>query len=461
MDKYISPSVSVAAVNRFYKKMKEKNCEIHTLQIYKDGEMMVRIAQPPYSCSDAPEVYSLSKMFTSTVVGIAADQGYLSSDDYILKFFPEIETECEYFHKMKVKHLLSMNTGHAECVMPKMSFSDNAVKGFFSVEPQFEPGTHFAYNTGATCLLGIIVSLATGMDFFDFAAANLFYPLGIHNVRWSCTKDGSCLCGAGLHISSDDIIKLCLTYLNGGIYNGKRILSEEWIKEAASPISDNTGNGTEDWSSGYGYQLWINSRDGYRGDGAFGQLGMVLPQHNAVVAVQALVSNMQTEIDGIMELLDNFDCPDKEEAEDYSFPPYKKIDLPEVDFIYKLEKNNPGFSTAHLVINDSGLSLSFSNRDGEIITLRGGNGKWLESSFTANNMTSFIIRLMPTDIPEPLRAVGCAKNEDGKTVLCLRYLTNPHTEHYNITFTEDELDIYISLGIRNEADRYIKGKKIN
>ncbi|MBR5453874.1 MAG: serine hydrolase [Clostridia bacterium] len=461
MDKYIAPSVSVAAVNRFYKKMAEKHCEIRTLQIYKDGELMVRIAQPPYSCTDNPEVYSLSKMFTSTVVGIASDMGYLSSDDYVLKYFPEIKTDCEYFHKMKIKHVLSMNTGHENCVMSKMSFSDDAVAGFFSVEPKFEPGTHFTYNTGATCLLGIIVSRATGMDFFDFAVANLFYPLGIHNIRWSRIKDGSCLCGAGLHISSDDICKLCLTYLNKGVYNGRRILSEEWINEASQPISDSTGNGTEDWSSGYGYQLWMNSRDGYRGDGAFGQLGMVLPQHNAIIAVQAVVGDMQTEVDGVMELLESFDMPEVEEADDYSFPPMAKVEgLPNVDMIYKLEENPQGFGVVHLTVNEDGVKLAFSDFDYNVATVNCGNGQWLKSSFIAKNMTSFITELMPTDIPEPLRAAGCVKSNDDKLVLCLRYLSNPHIEDYNISYNDDEIEIYVSLGMRNDETRTLKGQRI-
>ena len=461
MDKYIAPSVSVAAVNRFYKKMEEKHCEIRTLQIYKDGELMVRIAQPPYSCTDSTEVYSLSKMFTSTVVGIASDMGYLSSDDYVLKYFPEIKTDCEYFHKMKIKHVLSMNTGHEDCVMPQMSFSDNAAAGFFSVEPKFEPGTHFTYNTGATCLLGIIVSRATGMDFFDFAVANLFYPLGIHNIRWSRIKDGSCMCGAGLHISSDDISKLCLTYLNGGVYNGKRIISEEWIKEASQPISDSRGNGTEDWSSGYGYQLWMNSRDGYRGDGAFGQLGMVLPGYNAIIAVQAIVSDMQTEVDGVMELLQSFDMPETEEADDYSFPPMEKVEgLPKVDMIYKLDENIQGLGTAHLVIADDKVSLSFSDFDFNIITRNFGNGEWAESSFVGKAMTSVIGELMPVDIPEPLRMAGCVKSNDDKLVLNVRYLSNPHIENYNISFNDDEIDIYVSHGMREDYTRSIKGKRI-
>lgn len=459
MDKYIASSANVAAVNRFYKKMKKHGYEIRTMQIYKDGELKLRIAQAPYSCSYATEIYSLSKTFTSTVVGIAADKGFLSPEDNVLKYFPEIETDNEYFHKMKIKHVLSMNTGHEACVMPHMSLSDDAVKGFFSVPPTREPGSYFTYNTGATCLLGIIVSRATGMDFFDFAAENLFYPLGIHNAYWSRCKDGSCMCGAGLHISSDDILKLFRMYLNKGIYSGKRILSESWIDAASSKVSDNEHNGTKDWASGYGYQIWLQENGGYRGDGAFGQLGLVLPQYNAVAVVQAVVGDMQTEVDAVIDLIKELDAPSDEEADDYSFPANEKLcDLPKVDLIYKLDENVQGFGTAHLIINEEGASISFSDKDKHIITLNAGNGCWRESSFRAKNMCPVITELMPTDIPESIRSVACISRDDSKLVFNLRYLTTPLNENYNISYSEDELDIYISLGIRNEESRHIKGK---
>jgi len=466
LDKYIAPSVSVAAINRFCEKMREENCEIHTLQIYKDGRLMVRMSFPPYSCTDTPEVYSLSKTFTAAVVGIASDRGYLSADDYVLKYFPEIKTDCEYFHRMKIKHVLSMNTGHARCVMPEMAFSENAANGFFSVEPEFEPGTHFTYNSGATCLLGMIVSRATGMDFFDFASANLFYPLGIHNVSWGCCHDGSCQCGTGLHISSDDISKLFLMYLGGGIYNGKRILSEEWINESTLPISDTSANRKRDNSVGYGYQLWMNSQDGYRGSGSFGQLGIVLPARNAVVVITSMVSDMQVELDGISELMDDLERNGNEESKDYSFPPHGKIDLPDVNNIYKLSENAQGFETLHLTVDEDGVSMHFSYRDNfgyrdkSIVTLNSGNGRWLESSFSAQCMTSFITEIMPDYIPEKLRVASCVESFDGKLVLCMRYLTNPHTEYYNISYNDDELDIYVSDGIRSEEKRRICGKRI-
>ncbi|MBR6559095.1 MAG: serine hydrolase [Clostridia bacterium] len=450
MDKFIAPSVNIAAVNRFFDKMKEKDFEIHTLEVFKNGETKLRIALPPYSCTDTPEVYSLSKTFTSTVVGIAVDKGFLSVEDYVLKFFPEIETDCEHFHKLKVKHVLSMNTGQGGGIMWEMLLSDNALKSFFSFNPAYEPGSYFTYNTGATCLLGMIVSRATGMDFFDFAAENLFYPMDMHNVYWLKCKDGSCQCGSGIHISSDDTMKFFRMYLDKGIWNGKRIISESWIAEATSPVPGNTHKGTQEWVNQYGYQIWLQENGIYRGDGALGQLGIVIPEKNAVVVMQSHLVNPPYAIDAAIELVSELDGNEEGTVCDYSFPPYERSDkLPCINRIYRLKENPQDLRSVHLVVNDDGATLSFTDGGGNIINLNAGNGYWRESSFTAKNMTPYLKELPPNEMYELLRTAACVKAEEDKLVFRIRYLSNPHTEHCNISFTEDTLDICISLAFIN------------
>ena len=96
---FIHEKVNKEAVNDFFDKMSECNNEIHNIQIYQNNECILRYAQKPYSCTHVREVYSLSKTFTSTVVGIASDMGLLSDEDYVLDFFPEIKTNNEYFKR--------------------------------------------------------------------------------------------------------------------------------------------------------------------------------------------------------------------------------------------------------------------------------------------------------------------------------------------------------------------------
>ena len=117
--------------------------------------MVVRIAPAPYRATDKREIYSLSKSFCSTAIGFLCDEGKLSVEDRIVDLFPDKlpETVSDNLRKMRLKHVLSMNTGHRSCVMNHMIHSDDAPKAFLAQEVAFEPGTHFAYNTGATCML--------------------------------------------------------------------------------------------------------------------------------------------------------------------------------------------------------------------------------------------------------------------------------------------------------------------
>ena len=456
---WIAPSVNKNAVNRFFQKMKDVNYEVHTLQIYRHNQQILRIAQAPYSCTDAREVYSLSKTFTSSVIGIASDMGLLSVEDYVLDYFPEIKTDSEYFKKLKIKHVLSMNTGHSACVMSKMRLRDNAVEGFFSVEPEFEPGTHFAYNTGATCLLGYIIKKVTGKDFFDFACEKLFFPMEMYNIRWSLCHDGGAQCGTGLHICNDDIVKLGLLYLNKGVYKGKRILSEKWIEEATSAISDNSTNGEADWCNGYGYQIWINSRDGFRGDGAFGQLCMVFPKYDAVVAVQAIGPSMQDEINIIYDLMEHLDG-EEGVAETFAFAPYEtQENVTPFHKIYKLSENCAGFRTADLLVTEEMVQLSFSD-GGSVQTIRAGNGEWLLSEFHAKHMIPLLNDLMTTEYVELIRTAACFQVKEGEIVLCVRYLTNPHTEYFTITTENQYLKIQIESACRAQHLKYIGGKEV-
>ena len=265
MEWFVDAEINQDALNDFFEGMNRSKFEVHTMQIYRGDRRILRLAQEPYSCTDPREVYSLSKMFTSTVVGIAVDHGLVRTEDRLVDIFGR-KNASEKMSHMTLKNLLSMNTGHDRCVLPEMEAARDSVEAFFGVEPLYEPGTHFTYNTGASCLLGSVVERVSGRDFFDYACENLFYPLGITDVSWRRCADGRCYGGTGLYASNDDIMKLGRMYKNGGVYHGRRILSSEWIAEASSYVSDNSSNGTPDWCSGYGYQIWLNSRGGYRGD---------------------------------------------------------------------------------------------------------------------------------------------------------------------------------------------------
>ncbi len=201
--------------------------------------------------------------------------------------------------------------------MGEIKNEPDIVKAFMSIEPEYEPGTHFAYNNSGTYMLSEIVTKVTGMTMMDFLSYRLFEPLGITDIRWDTFKSGRNQAAVGLHASADDLMKLGVLYLNKGVYNGKRILSEEWVAAATSIHSDNSNNGTEDWTSGYGFQFWMNAREGYRGDGAFGQLVVVLPERDMVVVEQSYTMDMQKQMAAVYELVDNLYSKDNTSAEEF------------------------------------------------------------------------------------------------------------------------------------------------
>ena len=442
-NQWTAPSVSARALNSFFSRAAERGNEIHTLQIWRGDEMLVRIAPPPFSCTDRREVYSLSKTFTSTAVGAACDRGLLSPDDRIVDLFPDKlpDTVSENLAAMRVSHVLSMNTGHAACVMSSMYHADDPVRAFLAQPVQFAPGTHFVYNNGATCLLSAVIRRVSGQSLYDFLTRTVLAPIGITGLVWNRTADALNEGCCGVQTTSDEIARLGRLYLHRGVWEGKRILSEQWIDAATSIHSDNSSNGTPDWKSGYGYQIWINAHEGFRGDGAFGQLMVVLPARNLVLAVQARVSFMQDEMDILMELAAHL--TDEDGGETLSvpgFPAPAAGPLPETDGYYIPEANPFGWTMVRLCAKADGLSLEMS--DGrKTETFRAGVGEYVLSEVTAGFRKPKLVSIMLAGEPETIRTSAYVSYADGVYTVVSRHRSDPHIETIRIRVDNGRLEI--------------------
>ena len=446
---FVSPRVSKKALNKFYSHFRANADELHTLMIYENDALLVRSASEPYATTDKREIYSLSKSFCSTAVGFLIDEGKVSEDDRIVDLFPDKvpATISENLAKMRLRHVMSMNTGHAACVMSKMVPAEDAVRAFLAEEVAFEPGTHFTYNTGATCLLACIVEKISGMSLLDFLWWKLFMPRGITGVGWNQVNDGHNEGGCGIHVSCEDITKLGLLYLHRGEWNGKKLLSDHWVATATSPISDNSCNGTPDWCAGYGYQFWVNAREGFRGDGAWGQLCVVLPKHNMVFALQTELGKMQAQMDAIMELVEHIHDGDGEQTP-VLLPVYKPAEtmqkLAGIEHtLYRLDANMMGFTalyTAYDAEKDE-YQIIFSTGCDQYI-LSAGDGHWAESLLIAPMMKPKIGGLMSARDPERQRMAASYTAEDGKVTVYVRYLNCPHREEITLTADGDRIAVH-------------------
>ena len=302
------PSSAVLAFIRAVERHTHPLDAVQGFTLLRHGNVAAEGWWTPYGPESPHALYSLSKSFTSTAIGLAVAEGRLTVDDLVLKFFPDDapSNPSKNLKSMRVRHLLSMNTGHKEdTTLPVFrSGDDNLARVFLSLPIEYQPGTWFVYNTTATYMLSAIITQLTGETLLNYLRPRLLDPLGIVNSIWETDSRGINLGGTGLHIKTDEIARFGQIYLQNGVWQGKRIVPEEWIADATKAASDNSNTQTNpDWTVGYGYQFWRCRHNAYRGDGAFGQFCIVMPEQDAVLAMIGGVQNMQVVLDKVWEHL--------------------------------------------------------------------------------------------------------------------------------------------------------------
>lgn len=304
-----SQGITSAAVLQFIDALDSQIDEIHSVMLLRHGRVVAEGWWSPYSPKVPHLLFSLSKSFTSTAVGLAIAEGRFSIDDPVLTFFPEytsVEAD-ERLATMRVRHLLSMSTGQAVDAWSYMVDRPDGdwIRGFLDVPIVHEPGTAFLYNTGATYMLSAIVQKTTGLKLIDYLQPRLFAPLGIERVAWQESPQGITAGGIGLSLRTEDVAKFGQLYLQKGVWQGRQILHDSWIEVATSPQISNSGGVQPDWTQGYGYQFWRCRHNAYRGDGVFGQYCVVMPDQDAVLAITSGIDvfDMQQPLNFVWDIL--------------------------------------------------------------------------------------------------------------------------------------------------------------
>ena len=295
--------ISSRAISIFIEAAEQEQPDaLHSLMIVRHGKIVAEGWWNPYNPKSPHLLYSLSKSFTSTAIGLAVAEELVSLDDPVISFFPDKAPEkpSENLQNMRIRDLLRMTTGHASDSYRRIQgHPDGWVTGFLSLPVEHKPGSIFIYNTGATYMLSAILQKLTGQTLTDFLQPRLFEPLEIKKPFWRSDSEGINVGGTGLFVTTKDIAKLGQLYLQKGNWNGEQILTENWVEAATSLQASNGSNPESDWDQGYGYQFWRCRHNLYRGDGAFGQYCIVMPEHDAVIAITSGSNNMQ----GILNLV--------------------------------------------------------------------------------------------------------------------------------------------------------------
>jgi CubicO group peptidase (beta-lactamase class C family) len=280
----------------------EKECpHLHSLLIVKNGFLVVEEYFNGFDAETGHSLQSVSKSFTSAVIGIAIEQDKIRNvDEKVLDFFPDIrdiQNMDDRKASMKLRDLLTMRSGtdydegYPSSPHNQLNRLERGWDRFYLNRPMIsKPGTTFKYDSGGVILMSAMLKNRAGAHMDVFAAKYLFAPLGIEKVRWIKNREGHPHTGGGLYLRPLDVAKFGLLYLRKGRWGNKQVVPAWWIEESFKKHVTFPGRSRRR-NTGYGYLWWIQEPDPagsggynvYAAKGHGGQFIFIIPEHDMVV----------------------------------------------------------------------------------------------------------------------------------------------------------------------------------
>jgi len=289
-------------LSEMFEEIDQKNLNIHHVMIIRNGYIVTQCDFYPYAHDQLHLLNSLTKSITSAAIGIAINEGLITSvEDPVFTYFPNqtFENPSDFKSKLKVKYLLTMtagfewsedgNYGAPYDSYSQMKKSDNAINYIMNKPVTTEPGTAFYYNTGASYLLSGLITQKTRKPSSEYVFEKILQPIGIKDYYWLIDRQGIALGGSALLLKTEDLAKFGYLYLNNGRWGDQQLIPEAYIKESTA-LSIETPNGLAG-HDGYGYQWWMNSSKGYSGRGFRGQYLFIIPEENIVAVFYSGLEN--------------------------------------------------------------------------------------------------------------------------------------------------------------------------
>lgn len=405
----------------------------HSIMIARHGKVIAEGWWAPYARDRVHLAYSLSKSFTATVLGDLAGRGLIALDAPVWSYLADLDTIPEKWRRVTVRHCITMTVGHTEDAWGwrgddepapgHAEAGDELLPLILAREPDGEPGDVWAYNQVGTYLVAQAIAAATGEPLTTHVR-RLLDRFGGAPAKAQRTHQGHDLGFSGMHVTTPSILALAQTWLDGGVWEGERVVPADYAELApvptpASLASDDVG----DWSRGYGYSFW-SQRYGYRGDGAFGQFAVVLPEQDVAVAITSELENMQEVLDLLWEHL----IPAIDGAPDAAADVELAHRLAALEFSPRSgdERRPPltlprdpasqlpaEFSSATLVPTEGGHVLVLGHPSGQLVA-KVGSGAWVESQW-------------PTPRGPEVTVAASGAWSDGVFAAELRLVETPHT----------------------------------
>lgn len=278
----------------------EEIIEPHGIVIIKNGKIILDAKWEPYSTARPHAVNSVTKTFIGIAIGLLYDKGLIRLEDNVISFFPEVKIDLHntQVREMTIKNVLTMSMG--QITTPILDADRSWVSALLNNPVTYTPGSMFHYDSLASYLLSAIYTKVKGESVAAGLQRELFMPLGIENAYFFDNKEGITIGGLGLFIPTIGLAKTGYMLMNHGVYAGHRILSEEWCQMQLAKQIDNAAAfapSKHESRQGYGFQCWHCVNGGVRMSGLWGQMCLMMPEYNFVMAINARGSSSQPVLD--------------------------------------------------------------------------------------------------------------------------------------------------------------------
>jgi len=463
-------NVRSEGIVRFLDEIHRQNLELHSFMFVRHGHVIAEGWWEPYRRSYPHMLFSLSKSFTSTAIGFAEAEGLLTLDDPVIGYFSEDLPEeiSPNLSAMRIRDLLTMGTGHDKDTLDRLLQSEdgNWAKAFLSAPVVHPPGSRFVYNSGATYMLSAILHKVAGQSLLDYLEPRLFKPLGIVGATWETCPRGIAAGGWGLSITTEDIAKFGQLYLQNGVWNNHQLLPDGWANKASSKQISNGDGGESDWTQGYGYQFWRCRHGAYRGDGAFGQFCVIMPEQDAVIVMTGGHHKLQEAMNAVWNHLlpaMEREKPKEDQAKHaeltarldglrLNVPQYASFSAVEHQLhgrTYEFEANPTGVRQVTVAFEEHMALLHIQSGAGEQTVTFGRNGQWRENK----------VQVTPTVTQRVAGRFTWKDSENLMLILCR--VETPFTDICTCRPEGDELEMTIHRNTSAGESWKIRGKCVD
>jgi len=466
-----SVGISSQALLRFLNRLEEERIAMHGFLVVRHGLITAEGYWPPFSKDRLHRMYSVSKSFVSLAVGCMIDEGKLSLTDAVADYFPD-KIPCDvhpYIACSTVRDLLMMATPYSE--ISYGPHDSDWVWTFFNKTPSHLPGTIFYYDTAATVVLGTIVERLSGMPFLEYLRPRLLDPIGFSQDTWCVrTPEGTSWGGSGVQCTLRDMAKVALVCMNHGRWDGRQLISSEYINAATSRQIDNSplhGN------HGYGYQIWMEKDNGFSFRGMGSQLAYCWPDKGFLFACIADTQGEGPTGIGVIEAMHR-------ELYDYlsddSLPedpegmallgnriaglqwalPQGEISSPWVNRVsgvhYTMNDNPMGITDMAFTLQENEGIWEYTNAQGHNF-LKFGIGKYIPDQFPQKNYYGAQIGTIPGICYKCMASAAWAEEHKLNFII---YITDDYfgTLKMTVAFRDDEIAVWMSKVAEWFLDEY-------